>query len=99
VLACLLLCVWESVQATKLGYQVEDAKRQIKSLRTSNDYLRQRISEAVSPSELVATAEKKLGMIYPEPEHIILLEQYTSADNGTFLLTAAFGKTEKTGSN
>lgn len=68
-----LAFVWESVQATKLGYCVEQARRELKSAQNTNEYLRHELQSSLSPDRLQALAQQRLGMIAPDPDQIIML--------------------------
>ncbi|OGS14325.1 MAG: hypothetical protein A2234_05515 [Elusimicrobia bacterium RIFOXYA2_FULL_58_8] len=70
--AVLFLFAWENVQVVKLGYTIENIRRDIKDLESSNTYLKKEIQTALSPEKLENEAIK-LGMVYPEPGAVVLL--------------------------
>ena len=80
--AILFVFVWENIQATKLGYRIEETSKEIKSIRNTNKYLSKNIQIALSPEKLQEKA-LMLGMIYPEPSSIIILEKKTESDKNT----------------
>jgi len=63
----------ENVQAVRLGYTIEKIRREIKDLESSNTYLKKEIQAALSPEKLEVEA-LKLGMVYPEPGAVVLLD-------------------------
>ncbi len=73
VCAVFFLFTLENVQAVKLGYTIEKIRRDIKDLESSNTYLKKEIQTALSPEKLEVEA-LKLGMVYPEPGAVVLLD-------------------------
>ncbi len=71
--AVFFLFAWENVQAVKLGYTIEKLRREIKDLESSNTYLKKEIQASLSPEKLEAEASK-LGMVYPEPGAVVMLD-------------------------
>jgi len=71
--AVFFLFAWENVQAVRLGYTIEKLRREIKDLESANTYLKKEIRASLSPEKLEAEAVK-LGMVYPEPGAIVLLD-------------------------
>ena len=67
------LFAWENVQALKYGYRIESIRREIKDLQNANTYLKKEIQASLSPEKLEAEA-RKLGMVYPEPGAVIILD-------------------------
>jgi len=74
------LFAWENVQAVKLGYTIEKVRREIKDLESSNTYLKKEIQAAMSPEKLEVEA-LKLGMVYPEPGAVVMLDGAPGRDN------------------
>lgn len=64
---------WENVQAVRLGYGIEKLRREIKDLESANNYLKKEIRISLSPERLEAEAVK-LGMVYPEPGAVVMLD-------------------------
>lgn len=82
ILGCLcavfFIFAWENVQAVKLGYNIEKLRRDIKDLESSNTYLKKEIQASLSPEKLEERA-KEIGMVYPEPEAVVLLDDARQA--------------------
>lgn len=77
--AVFFLFAWENVQAVRLGYTIEKLRHEIKDLENSNTYLKKEIQASLSPEKLEAEASK-LGMVYPEPGAIVMLDGAPAAD-------------------
>jgi len=73
------LFAWQNVQALKLGYTIEKLRREIKDLQSANTYLNKEIQASLSPQKLEAEAAK-LGMVYPEPGAVVILDGPPAAD-------------------
>lgn len=71
---------WQNVQAVRLGYNIEKLRREIKDLENANTYLKKEIQVSLSPEKLEAEASK-LGMVYPEPGSIVILDGKPEAEN------------------
>jgi len=71
--AVFFLFAWENVQATRLGYNIEGLRREIKDLENSNNYLKKEIRTSLSPEKL-QTEALKIGLVYPEPDALVLLD-------------------------
>lgn len=67
------LFAWENLQAVKLGYNIEKLRREIRDLESANTYLKKEIRVSLSPERLEAEAVK-LGMVYPEPGAVVMLD-------------------------
>jgi hypothetical protein len=76
--AVFFLYAWENVQATRLGYGIEGLRREIKDLENTNNYLNKEIRVSLSPEKLQAEAIK-IGLVYPEPDALILLDNSNRA--------------------
>jgi cell division protein FtsL len=81
--------VWENVQGTKIGYSIEKLREEIERIATKNQYLKKEIQSILSTEKLEAQA-KKLGMIYPEPESIIVMPESSAKKNKSRSLFAKF---------
>ena len=71
--AVFFVFAWGNVKATRLGYTIEELRKEIKDLDTGNKYLKKEMQTALSPERLQAEAVK-LGLVYPEPESIVMLD-------------------------
>lgn len=63
---------WQQVQATRLGYQVEKARRAEQLLRGRLGALQMKLETDLSPAQL-ANQAKALGMIQAGPESLRVL--------------------------
>ncbi|HAF95671.1 MAG: hypothetical protein A2021_05610 [Elusimicrobia bacterium GWF2_52_66] len=71
--AVFFLFAWENIQAVKLGYRIEQLRKDNTDLENANTYLKKEIQISLSPEKLEAEA-LKLGMVYPEPSSIVQLD-------------------------
>jgi len=71
--AIFFIFAWENVQATRLGYGIEGLRREIKDLENGNNYLEKEIRASLAPESLQAEA-LKIGLVYPEPDALVLLD-------------------------
>jgi len=89
--AVFFLFAWENVQAVKLGYNIERLRREIKDLESANTYLKKEIRISLSPEKLESEAVK-LGMVYPEPGAVVMLDGTPAAKTaGRGWLARLFG--------
>ena len=65
--ALVLFLCWQHVQATRLGYQVEAARKQARELGSRVESLRMRLDARLSP-EAVAARAQRLGMVPADPD-------------------------------
>ncbi|HXT00786.1 MAG TPA: hypothetical protein VN915_08950 [Elusimicrobiota bacterium] len=73
----LFLC-WQHVEATRLGYRVEAARRETMSRRGRVAALRVELDERLSPEQVAARAER-LGLVPAAPDALRRLPE-TSGD-------------------
>ena len=71
--AVFFLLAWENIQAVKLGYRIEQLRRENSDIESANRYLKKEIQISMSPKKLEAEA-LKMGMVYPDPSSIVLLD-------------------------
>lgn len=69
------LFVWQQVQATRLGFELDGARRAVQEAKARNAYLRLELERRTAPAELASLAREKLGMLPPHPESVVLLAQ------------------------
>ena len=69
------LIVAEQVEATKLGFQLDDARRLLDKTRERGDYLRFELERRTTPTELATLARERLGMVPPSPDAVVELER------------------------
>ena len=79
-----LALVWQHIQATRLGYEVEKARRESHQLAARIGAMQMDLQVSVSPARLAARAER-LGMFPASPESLRLLEAPGARDTGTLL--------------
>ena len=65
--ALVLFLCWQHVQATRLGYRVEAARREAAERRGRVENLRLDLEKRLSPSEVAARASR-LGMVPAAPD-------------------------------
>lgn len=78
--AVFFIFAWENVQATRLGYDIEGLRKEIKDLENSNNYLKKEIRISLAPETLQAEA-LKIGLVYPEPDALVLLDDANGDKN------------------
>ncbi len=63
VAACgILLIAWERIEATELGYRVEEGRKSLEALKSQASVLEKNLETASSPSILARLASEKLQM-------------------------------------
>ena len=70
-----LALVWQHVQATRLGYQVEQSRREANLLKGRIAALRMELASNLSPAQLAQTAKSRLGMFPVSPETLRFLDR------------------------
>ncbi len=58
----ILLIAWERIEATELGYRVEEGRKSIEALQSQESLLEKRLETASSPFALARLASEKLQM-------------------------------------
>ena len=69
--------VWQHVEATRLGYQVERSRKQISTLRCAQGALQTELEDLLSPYNLSAQAHGRLGMVLVSPASLRRLDDDT----------------------
>ena len=64
---------WQHVQAVKLGYEVEKARRQLRLLQGRTGAVQIQLEKSLSPAQLASRA-KSLGLHPPAPSAVRLLD-------------------------
>ncbi len=75
VIAALLLYVGGKVKIMRLGYQIEALEREKQGLERANRSLRIEESSLTSPARIEEIATKKLGMIRPPKEAVVVVKR------------------------
>ena len=79
--ALVLFLCWQHVQATRLGYQVEAARKEALERRGHVAALRVEFDQRLSP-EMVAARASKLGMVPVAPDALRRLPERPSSPTG-----------------
>jgi cell division protein FtsL len=82
VVAGLILYVGGKVRIVRLGYQIEALEREKRELERANRSLLIEASSLASPARIEDLAEKRLGMVRPPKENIVVVKRKTSAQSG-----------------
>jgi len=75
VIALLMLYVGGKVQLYRLGYQIEALEREKVELERANRSLRIEASSLSSPARIEELAIKRLGMVRPAKENIVVIKR------------------------
>jgi cell division protein FtsL len=73
IIGVLLLFVWERVDIVRVGYRIEQLKTKKIALQREQDELRVKASALTAPDRIARAASEKLGMIPPQPAHVVLV--------------------------
>lgn len=79
VCAAAFVFAWQNVQAVKLGYRIETMRKDIRDLQNANTYLKKEIDVSLSPEKL-ETEAMKLGMVYPQPGSVVIMDGKPASD-------------------
>ena len=79
---CLMALVWQHIQATRLGYQVEAARKQAQQLRGRIGAIELELQTRLSPAQLAAQARGRLNMQPASPECLRLLGEAAGSEAG-----------------
>ena len=66
--------VWQHIQATRLGYEVEKSRREAQRLRGRISALQMSLQTSQSPAQLAANARARLGMFPAPPDALRFLD-------------------------
>jgi cell division protein FtsL len=81
VITGLMLYVGGKVKIVRLGYQIEALEREKKDLERANGSLRIEASSLSSPARIESIAVKKLGMVRPSKENIVVVKRKRTDTN------------------
>jgi cell division protein FtsL len=73
-LLLLLFCVWERVEMVRVGYHIEQLKKQKVQLQRERDELRVKVSSLTAPERIAKAAAEKLGMEAPQQGQVVLVK-------------------------
>lgn len=79
VIAVLILYVAGKVSIVRLGYRIDALEREKKELERANRSLRIEASSLSSPARIEEIAVKRMGMIRPPKENIVLVKRKAEA--------------------
>jgi cell division protein FtsL len=78
VISGLILYVGGKVKIVRLGYQIEALERERRELERENRSLRIEASSLSSPARIEEIAIKRLGMIHPPKENLVMVRRKPS---------------------
>jgi cell division protein FtsL len=81
IIACLLLYVGGKVRIVQLGYQIEVLEREKHELERANRSLLIEASSLSSPARIEEIAIKRLGMVRPPKENIVIVKRKKDITN------------------
>ncbi len=76
----LLVYVWGGVDVVRVGYELGVLSGQKAALEQERDRLRIQLSQLMAPDSIAREANRKLNMIRPDPQQVILVP--VRADSG-----------------
>ncbi len=93
IIAALILYVGGKVKIVRLGYQLQALEREKNELERANASLRIEASSLMSPARIEDVAVKKLGMVRPPKDNVVVVKRAEHAkgseNRGPALLDAA----------
>lgn len=75
----LMALVWQHVEATRMGYEVENSRKKTLSLKGRIAVLQMDLQRSVSPAQLALQARTRLGMFPASPESLRVMEPAAGA--------------------
>jgi len=78
VITCLILYVGGKVKIVRLGYQIDSLEREKQELERANRSLLIESSSLASPARIEELAIKRLGMVRPAKENIVIVKRKTA---------------------
>jgi hypothetical protein len=93
--AFLMALAWQHVEATRLGYRVEIARRNILAMRCANGAMRMQLETILSPANLSVQARSRLGMTLAEPQFFRSLDGPTATASRTGFLQRLISRTRR----
>jgi cell division protein FtsL len=78
IISGLILYVGGKVKIVRLGYQLEALERERRELERANRSLRIESSSLSSPARIEEIAIKRLGMIHPPKENLVMVRRKQS---------------------
>ncbi len=84
----ILAMVWQHIQATRLGYAVENSRRETQRLKGRIGTLEMSLQTSLSPARLAAQAKDRLGMYPASPDALRILDDGDAPSGGFLRLIA-----------
>lgn len=79
VVVILMVYVGGKVQFYRLGYQIDGLEKQKRDLERANRSLQIEASSLTAPGRIEEIAVKRLGMVRPAKENIVVVKRMTTA--------------------
>jgi cell division protein FtsL len=79
VIASLILYVGGKVKIVRLGYQIDTLEHEKQELERANRSLLIESSSLASPARIEELATKRLGMVRPAKDNIVVVKRKTAA--------------------
>ena len=92
VVAGLMLYVGGKVQIMRLGYQIDDLEKQKRDLERMNRSLQIEASSLSAPSRIEEIAVKRLGMVRPAKDRIVVVRRKAGDGAGNDQRSSARGQ-------
>ena len=87
-----LFLVWQHIQATRLGYEVERSRRETNVIKGRIATLEMELETSLAPAQLAAAAKSRLGMSPATPDALRFIGQPAQARQEETLLSRWFGR-------
>ena len=80
-----LALAWQQIEATRLGYRVETARKRVTALQGRLGALEMDLQTSLSPAQLAQAARGRLGMQPASPESLRILGTEAAPARDSFL--------------
>lgn len=80
-----LALAWQQIEATRLGYRVEAARKNVTSLQGRLGALQMDLQTSLSPAQLAQQARTRLGMQPASPDSLRILQGGAAPARDSFL--------------
>lgn len=72
--AAIIAYAWPHFELIRLGYRMEELRQTREDLLEETRHLELQRATELAPARIEAIAREQLGMVYPDREHIVILE-------------------------
>ncbi len=72
--AAIIAYAWPHFELIRLGYRMEELRQTREDLIEETRHLELQRATELAPARIEAIAREQLGMVYPDREHIVILE-------------------------